>query len=242
MTLLSSELPVAGGAAKRTYVRGMFHAIAPTYDRLNRLFSLNLDRAWRRRALAALGWEERPAGLYLDACAGTCDFAALLQQRPGFRGRIVAADFVPRMLQLGRGKAAHLAPVGADALQLPFADAQFDGATIGWGARNFADLDAGLRELARVLKPGARLVVLDMSIPPRQPMRALFLFYFERILPILGGWLSRHRDAYTWLPASTRTFPEPDALAERMRQAGFGRVRYERLLFGVTALHVGSRA
>ncbi|MDX2192748.1 MAG: ubiquinone/menaquinone biosynthesis methyltransferase [Gemmatimonadales bacterium] len=241
MMTLDHDLPVQGGAAKRAYVRGMFDAIAPTYDRLNRILSLNLDRAWRRRGLALLGWERAPEGTYLDLCAGTCDFAALLEARPGFRGRIIGADFVPRMLQLGRGKATRLSAVGADALALPFPDAAFDGLTVGWGARNLADLDAGLREMARVLRPGARLVILDMSIPPAQPMRGLFLFYFERILPRLGGWLSRHRDAYAWLPASTRAFPEPPALAERLRAAGFGEVRFERLLFGVTALHVGTR-
>lgn len=242
MSASDQKLPVDGGAAKRAYVRGMFTAIAPTYDALNRVLSLNLDRRWRRIAVRQLGWSAQPTGTYLDLCAGTLDFAALLAGEPGFRGRIVGADFVPRMLQLGRDKAAGLAPVTADALELPFADARFDGCTVGWGARNLADLDAGLREMRRVLKPGARLAILEMSIPPREPMRGLFLFYFERILPWIGRLVSKHRSAYTWLPESTRAFPAPDALAARMRDAGFRDVRITTFLGGVTALHVGTAA
>ena len=117
------ELPVSGGPEKRAYVREMFTAIAPTYDRLNRIISLRFDQRWRRYAVGRLGWERRPDGIYLDLCAGTLDFAATLARRPGFRGRIVAADFVPAMLRLGRDKAAGLAPVTADALELPFPDA-----------------------------------------------------------------------------------------------------------------------
>lgn len=235
-------MPTAGGPAKRAYVRGMFTAIAPTYDALNRVFSLNLDRAWRRTAVRQLGWPAAPQGTYLDLCAGTLDFGAILAAEPGFKGRIVGADFVPRMLQLGRHKAAIVAPVTADALELPFADARFDGCTVGWGARNLADLDAGLREMRRVLKPGARIAILEMSLPPSPVMRALFLFYFEKILPLIGRLVSKHRSAYTWLPESTRAFPSPDAFAGKMRTAGFADVRITRFMFGVTALHVGTAA
>ena len=233
------KLPVSGGAAKRDYVRSMFTAIAPTYDRLNRIISLRLDQRWRRRALTLLDWEREPRGRYLDLCAGTMDFGALLARQPGFRGRIIAADFVPRMLRFGRGKHPVLQPVAGDALELPFPDATFDGATVGWGARNLADLDAGLAEARRVLKPGARLVILEMSTPPRQPMRAIYLGYFEHVLPRIGRLISKHTTAYSWLPESTRVFPEPRELAARMTNAGFGQVRFERYLFGVTAGHVG---
>jgi demethylmenaquinone methyltransferase/2-methoxy-6-polyprenyl-1,4-benzoquinol methylase len=179
--------------------------------------------------------------MYLDLCAGTLDFAATLARQPGFRGRVVGADFVPRMLSLGRGKAPRLEPVTADALELPFASATFDGAMIGWGLRNLADLDAGLGELARVLRPGSRVVIVDMASPPRQPLRALYLLYFEHLLPRIGRLVSKHTSAYEWLPASARVFPSPGELAVRIARAGFTDVRYTLLMGGVTALHVAVR-
>src|SRR5436190_3120084 len=157
------ELPVSGGPEKRAYVRDIFTAIAPTYDRLNRIISLRFDQRWRRQAVGRLNWERVPDGIYLDLCAGTLDFGATLARRPGFRGRVIGADFVPAMLRLGRDKAA-LDPVAADALDLPFGDEAFDGAVLGWGLRNLVDLDASLAEAARVLRPGARRVMLDMAL------------------------------------------------------------------------------
>jgi demethylmenaquinone methyltransferase/2-methoxy-6-polyprenyl-1,4-benzoquinol methylase len=242
MLASDQKLPVSGGAAKRAYVRAMFAAIAPTYDRLNRILSLRLDLRWRKQAVAQLGWERAPDGIYLDLCAGTLDFAAALAARPGFRGRVVGADFVRPMLELGRAKAPRLEPVTADALELPFESAVFDGAMIGWGLRNLADLDGGLVELARVMKPGARLVILDMATPPRQLLRGLYLLYFERVLPLVGRLISKHASAYEWLPESTRVFPAPPELARRIAAVGFADVRYTLLMGGVTALHVGVRA
>ena len=235
------KLPVADGAAKRAYVQGMFSDIAPTYDRLNRIISFRLDLYWRRQALRRLDWERAPEGRYLDLCAGTLDFSALLARRPGFRGRIVGADFAQPMLEAGRHKTERVVPVTADALELPFPAAVFDGAMMGWGARNLADLDAGLREAARVLKPGARLLILEMSTPPSQPMRGIYLAYFEHVLPRIGRLVSKHTTAYSWLPESTRVFPEPPSLARKMESAGFGAVSFIRFLGGVTALHVGTK-
>ena len=242
MLATESKLPLTGGPEKRAYVRQIFAAMAPTYDRLNRIISLNVDRRWRRQAVKELGWQQAPAGTYLDLCAGTLDFGAMLAREPGFRGRIVGADFVLLMLQLGRNKAPGLAPVGADALDLPFPDQAFDGAMVGWGLRNLIDLDAGLTEAARVLKPGAKFIILEMTTPPRQPFRSLYLFYFERVVPLLGRLVSKHATAYTWLPRSTRSFPSPEELARRLAVHGFRNVSYRLLMGGVAALHVGTRA
>jgi demethylmenaquinone methyltransferase/2-methoxy-6-polyprenyl-1,4-benzoquinol methylase len=242
MLATDRELPITGGAAKRAYVRRIFSAIAPRYDLLNHVLSLNVDRRWRRLAVDRLGWERLPAGTYLDLCAGTMDLAAELGNRRGFTGRVVAVDFVQQMLQGGRGKSPRVTPCNGDALALPFADAQFDGATVGFGVRNLMDLDAGLREAARVLRPGATLVILEFTTPARQPMRGIYLAYLTRLLPAIGRFVSKHRDAYSWLPESVLAFPEPAALATRLRQSGFADVTYSLLLGGICAIHVGTRS
>jgi demethylmenaquinone methyltransferase/2-methoxy-6-polyprenyl-1,4-benzoquinol methylase len=155
---------------------------------------------------------------------------------------VVGADFVVPMLKLGRDKARLLSAVGADALELPFADGEFEGCTVGFGVRNLASLDDGLREAARVLKPGARLVVLEFSTPRRWPVRMAYLFYFMHVLPWIGRMVSKHKTAYSYLPASVRDFPDPDALAERFRQAGFRDVDYQPVTFGIAVIHWGVRA
>jgi demethylmenaquinone methyltransferase/2-methoxy-6-polyprenyl-1,4-benzoquinol methylase len=221
----------------------MFTAIAPRYDFLNHLLSLNVDRSWRRAAVSRLGWETRPDGVYLDLCAGTLELAVELAQRAGFRGRVIGADFAVPMLQRGRHKApvTSVAPVAADALALPFPSGRFDGALVGFGVRNLADLDAGLQEAARVLRPGGRLVILEFATPRFAPLRAAYLFYFRRVLPFIGRLVSKHRDAYSYLPESVLAFPDPEALAQRMARAGFRNVGFERLTGGICALTHGTR-
>ena len=228
---------------KRRYVREMFSAIAPRYDVLNHLLSLNVDRAWRRAAVDRLGWEARPAGLYLDACAGTLDLAAELANRRRFSGRVIGADFAMPMLRLGKGKAARggLAPAAADVLQLPFRGGSFDGATVGFGVRNFADLDAGLTELRRVLRVGTRLVILEFAMPPRRALRVLYQFYFNRLLPLIGRAVSGHPTAYSYLPASVDEFPSPGGLRQRLQRFGFRDCDFRLLTGGVVAIHWGTR-
>ncbi|HKW40379.1 MAG TPA: ubiquinone/menaquinone biosynthesis methyltransferase [Gemmatimonadales bacterium] len=219
----------------------MFGAIAPRYDFLNHLLSLNIDRAWRRAAVRRLGWEQRPDGTYLDLCAGTLDLAATLAREPGFFGRVVGADFAVPMLVRGKAKAARVRPVGADALTLPFADARFDGLMVAFGVRNLADLDAGLAEAHRVLRPRARFVTLEFATPRFAPLRALYLLYLRRVLPAIGRAVSKHRDAYAYLPESVLGFPDPEAYARRVERAGFREVRFERLTGGICALHHATR-
>lgn len=228
---------------KAAHVRRMFSSIAPRYDLLNHLLSLNVDRLWRRKAVDRLAWERRPEGTYLDNCAGTLDLSVELAGRSGFGGRVVGSDFTLEMLRGGVHKvtSAPVSPVCADALALPYPDRAFDGATVGFGVRNLADLDAGLREMARVLRPGARLVILEFTTPSWQPFRGLYFLYFRRILPLVGRAVSQHSSAYSYLPESVLRFPEPPELAERMRRAGFGGVQWKRMTGGIVALHWGER-
>jgi len=241
MSATDLELPATEGDGKRARVRGMFAAIAPRYDLLNHVLSLNIDRVWRRRAVAQLGWERAPEGTYLDLCSGTMDLAVALCTLPGFGGRVVGADFVHEMLLRGRSKSRRIIPLNADALDLPFPDRRFDGATVGFGVRNLVDLDRGLREAARILKPGAKLVVLEFSVPPRGLLRTAYLTYFRRILPAIGRLVSKHRTAYTYLPESVLSFPSPRELAQRMRDAGFEQVEYRTMTGGICAWHSGVR-
>jgi demethylmenaquinone methyltransferase/2-methoxy-6-polyprenyl-1,4-benzoquinol methylase len=220
----------------------MFTAIAPRYDLLNHLLSLNIDRRWRRRAVERLQWETVPSGTYLDLCAGTLDLAIELSRRPGFAGRVIGADFVVPMLRLGRKKAPTLGVLAADALELPFGPRTFDGCVVGFGIRNLADLDRGLEEIARALKPGARAVILDFATPVGWPVKPLYRLYFHRVLPRIGALVSKHRDAYRYLPDSVADFPEPEGLRDRLARAGFRRVGCERLTYGIAALVWGEAA
>jgi demethylmenaquinone methyltransferase/2-methoxy-6-polyprenyl-1,4-benzoquinol methylase len=236
-----AEAAAAGGTEKRAYVRTVFVQIAPRYVLLNHLLSLNIDRRWRRRALRALDWARVPDGTYLDLCAGTLDVGAELSRQTSFRGFIVGADFAVPMLRAGAGKASPdvLAPVGADAQQLPLPDGSMQGAVVAFGIRNVASLDIALAEARRVLAPGARLVILEFTTPPSRLVRALYHLYFQKVLPTIGGMISGHRTAYEYLPQSVAHFPPEAELARRMTAVGLAEVRWERLTFGIAAIHVG---
>lgn len=231
----------AGAPVKRQYVRAMFSDIAPRYDLLNRVLSIGIDRAWRRAAVRALAWDRQPDGRYLDLCAGTMDVARHLATRAGFRGSVLAADFAQPMLEHGRAKTARLpiTPVVADAATLPVADGACAGAIVAFGIRNVANLAESLVEVRRVLAPGARFVILELSTPTQRVMRAAYHFYFRHVLPVIGTAVSGHATAYRYLPESVAHFPEGDALAEAMRRAGYRRVEWRALTGGIAALHVG---
>jgi len=232
---------------KSASVRSMFGSIAPRYDLLNHLLSLNTDRRWRRAAVDELLRGGRADGLFLDGCAGTLDLALELARRGRFQGRVMAYDFSLPMLERGmpklrrNGAREPVEVACADALVLPFRDRTFDGATVGFGVRNLVDLDAGLREAARVLKPGARLVVLEFTTPSFRPFRDLYLWYFTRVLPWVGRRISGHDSAYSYLPDTVLHFPQPKALAERIGRAGFRDVDWRTLTGGIAAIHYGTR-
>ena len=215
-------------------VRTMFDRIAPVYDAMNRAMTLGLDRRWRRLTARAV---VRRGGKILDACCGTGDLA-LAGRAAG--GEVVGVDFSAAVLARARRKAPEMEWVQADAAALPFPDESFDAVTVGFGIRNLADLEGGLRELARVLKPGGRLGCLEIT-RPRGILRPFFRVWFDGLVPAAGKVLPGGA-AYSYLPASVRRFPGPEDLAAAMRRAGFGQVGWRLLGGGIVALHVATKA
>jgi demethylmenaquinone methyltransferase/2-methoxy-6-polyprenyl-1,4-benzoquinol methylase len=229
---------------KASAVKGMFSSIAPRYDLLNHLLSLNIDKRWRRSAVDILLEAADSGGRYLDACAGTMDLSAEIAKRSSFSGDVVASDFAFPMLAAGMYKRAGLRieVACADALQLPFATGEFAGAIVGFGVRNLASVNDGMNELTRVLASGGKLVILEFTTPRWQPFRALYLAYFKHVLPAIGKRISKHGSAYSYLPASVLEFPEPSALALIMRSAGLQDVKWETRTGGIVAIHSGVKS
>ncbi|MEA2198273.1 MAG: demethylmenaquinone methyltransferase / 2-methoxy-6-polyprenyl,4-benzoquinol methylase [Solirubrobacteraceae bacterium] len=227
------------GTLEETQVRAMFDRIAGFYDRMNTVMTAGLHHEWRRRAvdLAALA----PGDRALDVATGTGDLALELSARVGPGGEVVASDFSERMLEIARAKAARrpgLRFETANALALPYGDDVFDAATVGFGARNFSDLDRGLEEMTRVVRPGGRVVVLEVTTPQRPPLSTFFRLWFDRVVPLLGR-VAGDPEAYNYLPNSVRRFPGPAELAAIMSRSGLSDIRYYLTAGGIIALHVG---
>ena len=220
-------------------VREMFDRISPAYDRMNRVMSAGMDGRWRARAVRCAGLA--PGGSAIDLCCGTGDLAIALLDAVSTRGRVVGLDFSERMIEAARAKSSQVEWVRGDALDLPFADGEFDAATCGFGIRNLPDIEHGFREMARVVRGGGRVVCLELTEPPRlvAPFARLWT---DRAVPLLGRLIARETDAYRYLPASVHRFPPAAELAEIMRTAGLERVQYRRLSGGAVALHVGTVA
>jgi demethylmenaquinone methyltransferase / 2-methoxy-6-polyprenyl-1,4-benzoquinol methylase len=221
----------------------MFDRIAGRYDLLNSLMTAGLHHDWRERATDRA--ELRPGDSVLDVCCGTGDLTLALADRVAPGGHVIGCDFSEPMLDLAREKAAARGADGvrfewADALQLPYDAERFDAVAVGFGVRNFADRDRGLRELARVLKPGGRLVVLEFTKPRRRPFSTFYSLWFDRIVPILGK-LTRDPEAYAYLAESVHSFPDPPALAAKLDAAGLERIRYTILAGGILTIHSGTR-
>ncbi|MGH2934494.1 MAG: class I SAM-dependent methyltransferase [Gaiellaceae bacterium] len=223
LTEASGRLPAEG-------VRGMFDRIAPVYDVMNRVMTAGLDQRWRRSTVDAV---VRPGDRVLDACCGTGDLAVAARLRGA---DVVGLDFSEAMLDRARGKRGDVEWVRGDVLALPFDDGSFDAATVGFGVRNVDDLGAGLRELRRVLRPGGRLGILEIT-QPRGMLAPFYRLWFDRAIPLLGRVLPGG-SAYTYLPASVRRFPGPDDLAALLQESGFGAVAYRLFAVGIVALHV----
>ncbi|MGH2781336.1 MAG: class I SAM-dependent methyltransferase [Thermoleophilaceae bacterium] len=224
------------GALPETQVRAMFDRIARVYDLMNSVMTAGMHHRWRARAADLAGVE--PGSRALDVATGTGDLAVELAGRGA---AVVGLDFSAPMLELAQGKAPGIEWVQGNALDLPYEDGEFDAVTVGFGARNFADLDRGLAELARVTRPGGRVVILEITTPQKPPLSWFFRLWFDRLVPALGR-AAGDRDAYSYLPSSVRRFPGPRELAARMSRAGLGEVRWLLTAGGIIAIHVGVRA
>ncbi|MBL8059470.1 MAG: bifunctional demethylmenaquinone methyltransferase/2-methoxy-6-polyprenyl-1,4-benzoquinol methylase UbiE [Chthonomonas sp.] len=220
------------GEEKRQAVQEMFGNIAPSYDRMNRLMTANLDRAWRRTAVRTIGVE--PGEVALDLCCGTGDFISILELAGA---RVVGIDFCLPMLAIAKGKSQSPLSLG-DACQLPLATASFDVVTVGWGIRNVPDIDRAHREIARVLKPGGRFVSIDMAIPRQPWIRAACGVFTGKVLPKVGALLS-NREAYEYLPESAQRFMSREDLRASMEAAGFKAVKFRDFAFGNVCMHWG---
>jgi demethylmenaquinone methyltransferase/2-methoxy-6-polyprenyl-1,4-benzoquinol methylase len=227
-------MSLEAGTLEPDAVRSMFDRIAPVYDAMNRVMTMGLDRRWRRLAVELV---VQPGDRVLDSCCGTGDLA-LEAQRQG--GHVVGLDFSERMLERARRKSATVEWLQGDLLSLPFADGSFDAATVGFGVRNVADLELGLRELRRVLRRGGRLAVLEIT-QPRGRLKPFFGLWFDRIVPVLGKVIPGGR-AYAYLPASVRRFPDAEELVAALDRAGFADVRFRLLGGTIVALHTGVAA
>ena len=235
--------PAMGPDKEPARIAGMFDAIAPRYDLLNHLLSAGIDRRWRATAIASLELTGRE--MVLDVCTGTADVALEASARAG---GVLGVDFSPAMLALGRRKVAaaqvsdRVRLLRGDATRLPVRSASVDAATVAFGVRNVQGPEAACAELARVLRPGGRVAILEFGVPRMAGLRTLYLWYFRRVLPRIGRMISGHSGAYSYLPASVGTFPSPEAFVAMLELVGFERVRARRLTGGIVVLYTGVNA
>jgi demethylmenaquinone methyltransferase/2-methoxy-6-polyprenyl-1,4-benzoquinol methylase len=235
----ASARSARSGTLPEPQVQAMFDRIAGVYDLMNSVMTAGLHHRWRARAadMAALS----PGASALDVATGTGDLAVELQRRVGPDGEVVGSDFSERMLELAREKAPGLRFEHGNALALPYEDDSFDAATAGFGARNFSDLPQGLREMTRVVRPGGRVVILEITTPERPPLSWFFRVWFDSVVPQLGRFAG-DPDAYTYLPSSVKRFPGPEDLAAVMARSGLTRIRWLLTAAGIIAIHAGEAA
>jgi demethylmenaquinone methyltransferase/2-methoxy-6-polyprenyl-1,4-benzoquinol methylase len=234
-------MPAVNAPAKESArISGMFDAIAERYDFLNHLLSAGLDKRWRKQAIDSLQLTGRET--VLDLCTGTADLALAATNGEARARRVVGIDFSAAMLQIGHTKIeGAIAPIDlirGDATRIPLRDATVDATTIGFGIRNVEQPAVACREIARVMRPGGRLVILEFSLPRSSALRNFYLWYFRNILPLIGRLISKHPSAYTYLPASVEAFPSPEEFSQQLRKAGFGTVNAVPLTFGIVYMFV----
>ena len=235
---------LSGRAGGESAIAAMFNHIAPTYDRLNHTLSLGIDRRWRQKAIDAL--KPFAPQAILDIATGTGDFA-ILAARHLAPNRIVGVDISEGMMEVGREKvkAAGLDDIISfskdDCTHLSFADNTFDAVTVSYGARNFEDLEAGLCEMCRVLKPGGHLMLVELTTPPSFPMKQLFNIYAHTVMPFIGRLISHDDSAYTYLPRTMEAFPQAEVLTQLLLQSGFRSVRFKRFTFGLSTMYLATK-
>lgn len=228
--------------AKKEGIRKLFDNIAPDYDKLNHILSLNIDKGWRKKAVKVIVDTKEPLQV-LDVACGTGDFTIEIAQKAAPGSRVSGIDLSEGMMKIGREK-IKAAGVQADMVQgdcedLPYGDCTFDRISVGFGVRNFEHLDIGLKQMHRVLKKGGKLVILELSVPKNSILRWFYKLYFLKILPAIGGWISGDRGAYEYLPASVLRFPAPDKFISMMYEAGFEKVLHRPLTFGICRMYTG---
>lgn len=227
--------------AKKEAVKEIFNDIAPKYDLLNHFLSLNIDKRWRRKAIGYIRPEEK--GELLDVACGTGDFS-IAAYRAGVQ-KVTGIDISANMVAIGQKKVDNLGLTpyitlqAGDSEQIEFEDEHFDVVTVAFGVRNFEHLEAGLREMQRVLKKGGKVVILEFSMPEHFPMKQLYKFYFRHILPVLGGWISGNKGAYTYLPESVMKFPQGKAFLDILKGCGFEQATQRKLTFGIASIYIG---
>jgi demethylmenaquinone methyltransferase/2-methoxy-6-polyprenyl-1,4-benzoquinol methylase len=226
------------GTLSEPQVRAMFDRIAGFYDVMNTVMTAGLHHRWRARAADLAGLS--PGASALDVACGTGDLAIELSRRVGPDGEVIGSDFAQEMLERARAKAPTLEWEWGNALDLPYASNRFDAATVGFGARNFSDLDRGLAEMTRVVKPGGRVVVLEITTPRKAPLSTFYSLWFDRIVPLIGR-VTGEDEAYTYLPSSVKRFPAPERLAAAMERAGLREIHWILTAGGIIALHVGTK-
>lgn len=231
---------------KAQKVEQMFDSIAPDYDRLNHLLSLGTDKSWRRRALKQIITPSAPQKI-LDVACGTGDFSIAIAKAAHPHSRITGADLSQGMLDIMQKKVAkeglqkQISTMRCNCENLPFEDASFDRVTIAFGIRNFEHREAALQEFARVLKPGGKIVILELSVPSKPWLKSLYNFYFTKILPVIGGFVSGNKGAYRYLPASVLNFPGPEAWCATMQDCGFRNVTHKAFTFGICRMYTGTK-
>ncbi|PLT45648.1 Ubiquinone/menaquinone biosynthesis methyltransferase UbiE [Paenibacillus pasadenensis] len=231
-------------SSKESHVHSVFQKIAPKYDMMNDLLSFRQHKAWRKFTMRKMA--VRPGDTAIDLCCGTCDWTLSIAKASG-TGRVVGLDFSPAMLEVGQRKVdqerlgGQITLVQGNAMQLPYPDDSFDFATIGFGLRNVPDLEQVLREMKRVVKPGGKVVCLELSKPTWQPFKGLYYFYFEHLLPCVGKLVAKSYEQYKWLPESLQSFPGRQELADIFRRTGLESVSADPLTGGIAALHIGTK-